>query len=121
MHCRLWGIMEPHLAQIINEEERDEIMENNFGLRTLPKTPHMNFNGKRTSAANVLATYPKTDPPTPVGVHMHMGLLFSPISPPLPEFAHTTRRASEGDQRLPPHDERGTAQFLHTRTDQVRS
>ena len=56
----------------------------------------MNFNGKRTSAANVLATYPETDPPTPVGVHTHMGLLFSPISPPVPELAHTTRRASEG-------------------------
>ena len=72
-------------------------MENNLGLRTLPKTPHMNFNGKRTFAANILATYPETDPPTPVGVHTHMGLLFSPIFPPLPELAHTTRRASEGD------------------------
>ena len=60
----------------------------------------MNFNGKRTSAANVLATYPETDPPTPVGVHTHMGLLFSPISPPVPELAHTTRRASEGGPDL---------------------
>ena len=72
-------------------------MENNLGLRTLPKTPHMNFNGKRTSAANILATHPETNPPTPVGVQTHMGLLFSPIFPPLPELAHTTRRVSEGD------------------------
>ena len=76
---------------------RGQIMENNLGLRTLPKTPHMNFNGKRTSAANILATYPETDPPTPVGVHTHMGLLFSPIFPPLPELAQTTGRVSEGD------------------------
>ena len=76
---------------------RGQIMENNLGLRTLPKTPHMNFNGKRTSAANILATHPETNPPTPVGVQTHMGLLFSPIFPPLPELAHTTRRASEGD------------------------
>jgi hypothetical protein len=55
-------------------------MENNLGLQTLPKTRHM------TSAAKVLATYPKTDPPTLVGAHTHMGLLFSPISPPLPNL-----------------------------------
>jgi hypothetical protein len=91
---RFGGIMGPDPAQIINGKQRDGIMENNLGLGTLPKTPHM------TSAANVLATYPKTDPPTLVGVHTHMGLLFSPISPPLPELAHATRRASEGDPGL---------------------
>jgi hypothetical protein len=91
---RFGGIMGPDPAQMINGKQRDGIMENNLGLGTLPKTPHM------TSAAHVLATYPKTDPPTLVGVHTHMGLLFSPISPPLPELAHATRRASEGDPGL---------------------
>jgi len=86
--------MGPHPAQMINKNQSDGIMENNLGLRTLPKTPHM------TSAAKVLATYPKTDPPTLVGAHTHTGLLFSPISPPLPQLAHTTRRASEGDPGL---------------------
>ncbi len=83
--------MGPHPAQMINEKQRDGVMESNLGLRTLPKTLRM------TSDANVLATYPKTDPPTLDGVHTHIRLLFSPISPPLPELAHTTRRASEAD------------------------
>ena len=91
---RFGGIMGPHPAQMINKKQRDGIMENNLRLGTLPKTPNM------TSAAYVLATYPKTDPPTLVGVHTNMGLLFSPISPPLPELAHATRRASEGDPGL---------------------
>ena len=86
--------MGPHPAQMINKKQRDGIMENNLRLGTLPKTPNM------TSAAYVLATYPQIDPPTLVGVHTNMGLLFSPISPPLPELAHATRRASEGDPGL---------------------
>ena len=86
--------MGPHPAQMINKKQRDGIMENNLRLGTLPKTPHM------TSAAYVLATYPQIDPPTLVGVHTNMGLLFSPISPPLPELAHATRRASEGEPSL---------------------
>ena len=84
----LGGIMGPHPAQMINKNQSDGIMESNFRLGTLPKTPHM------TSAAYVLATYPKTDPPTLVGVHTHMG--GTTLLSHLPTAARTCPRNEEG-------------------------